>query len=810
MQTFYRYLLIIALSLLAQAGFAQSGMLSGSLQDDKGQALPFANVAVMRTADSSLVTGTVTDGAGTFTLKSPQQGTYFLRLTAIGYKNLFSAPFTVSDEGFSKAFGSLILKEDVEVLREVTVEALRPKVVAEADKLIVSIEGTALAAGSTALDVLAKSPGVWIDHEGNIQLNGKGGVKVMIDGRPTYLSAKQLQSLLQGMSAENIKNIEVIANPTAKEDAEGTSGILNINLKKNTLSGLNGSLYAGYLYNRLNGYSGGANLNHKKGPWNSFLNLDMARRPNFREMHMLREFNQPGDWARFDQFSYEEGEEYTPSLRLGTDLDLNERHSIGTTLKLSQYTNEQDFAADMQLRRTLASGNQDIHSKTLNTDVNKTATVNLHYSGKLDSLGTRLTADLDWVRMRSEGEAAFYNTYLGAEGNPQAQEALGNTNPSAYSIYSARVDFTKPLNPKNKLELGLKASHVLSDNKLNFYTLEGALKNPIDSLSNHFIYRENILAAYSTFSSRLSDTWNVQAGLRAEHTNAKGESVSLEQTNSRRYLNLFPSLFVQQKVSDNYQISYNYSRRIQRPRYEALNPFFVYLDPYTIAQGNPQLRPEYIHSFQLTQTYKQNYNLILAYSIAKDFSTEVPVPDLETKTTVFAQRNLDRFQTFRASLVAPYQIMPKWDMFTNSLLAYQTFETVINEEPPVNSQLFFMLQSNHTVKLPKGIVLEVSGTYRGPLAHGLYQAEGAWWVDAGLKRSFLNDKLDLAMNVTDMFHSNEMNGSADIGLNHNYFNQLRSTQSLRLNLRYRFSRGEKFESKSRNSQLEELNRAGGN
>jgi hypothetical protein len=810
MQTFFRYLIILVLALLTQAGFAQSGMLSGALHDEKGEALPFANVAVLRAADSSLVTGSVTDDAGSFKIKSPEQGTYFLRLTAIGYQSRTTAPFTVAEASYTKDFGSLKLKEDVEVLREVTVEALRPKVVALADRLIVSVEGTALAAGSTALDVLAKSPGVWIDQDGNIQLNGKGGVKVMIDGRPTYLTAKQLQSMLQGMSAENIREIEVIANPTAREDAEGTAGILNINLKKNTLAGINGSLYAGYQYNELHGYSGGVNLNHKKGPWNSFINLDGARRANFRKMHMLREFNQPGDWARFDQFSYEESVEYTPSVRAGTDLDLNDRHSLGTMVKLSQYDNDQSFDTDMQLRRSLAGGNQDIRARTLNSDGTRTATVNLHYSGKLDSLGSRLTADLDWVRMTSQSEVAFYNTYLGAEGNPLAQENLGNTNPSAYSIYSARVDFSTNLNPKSKLEAGLKASRVISDNQLNFYSLEGTLQNPIDSLSNHFIYRENILAAYSTFSRRLNDTWNVKAGLRAEHTGAEGESVSLGETTPRRYLNLFPSLFVQQNVSKDYQVSYNYSRRIQRPRYEALNPFFVYLDPYTIAQGNPHLRPEYIHSFQLTQTYKQHYNLILAYSIAKDFSTEVPVPDLEKKTTVFAQRNLDRFQTFRASLVAPYQIMPKWDMFTNSMLAYQTFETVINDEPQVNSQLFFMLQSNHTLKLPKGIVMEVSGTYRGPVAHGLYRAEGAWWVDAGLKRSFMQDKLDLAMNVTDIFHTNEMNGTADIGLNHNYFNQLRSTQSLRLTLRYRFSQGEKFESKTRNSSLEELNRAGGN
>ena len=782
----------------------------GQLRDGKGEAVPFANIAVMSAADSGLVTGAVADADGKFTIQSPAVGTYFLRLSAIGFRGNSTPAFTVAGDSFSKDFGSLVLQEDVEVLQAVSIEALRPKVITEADKMILSVEGTALAAGSTAMDVLSKSPGVWVDQDGNIQLNGKGGVKVMIDGRPTYLSAKELQNMLQGMSAENIKNIEIISNPSAKQDAEGTAGILNINLKKNTMRGMNGSVYTTYQYNRLNTYSGGASIHYKNAGWNSSINLDVADRNNYKTLNMVREFNQADDYARFNQQTNEIRSNYSPSLKLATDYDLNANHSIGASLSLVQYENQLNFNSSMTFLR---SGNQpslNINSTTPIHETKRNEMLNLHYVGKLDSVGTRLSADLDYVHLSSESTTSFLNSFTYADGSTTESQQLGNYNPTEYNIYSARVDFSTPIRSKSKLEAGLKASHVVSDNNLQFYAMESNIKQPIDSMSNAFIYRENILAAYGTFSTKLGSKWSVQAGLRAEQTFSEGESRSMNETNTRSYLNLFPSVFVQQKVSDNYQLSYNYSRRINRPNYESLNPYFAYLDPYTTAQGNPHLRPEYTNSFEITQTYKQSYNLVLGYSFSKDYFTELPLQNNATKTTVFTPQNLERTQNIRATLVAPVQVMPMWSIFNNLTLAYQSFETSLNDLRQVNEAFFFMTQVNNTVKLPLGLTAEVSGIYRGPLAHGLYQIDGAWWVNAGVKKSFMNNKLDVGLNASDIFRSLQETGSADIGANRNYFEQYRGVQSIKLNLRYRFSKGEKFESKNRNNQLEELNRAGSN
>lgn len=808
----YRIFSIVMLLGWTTAALGQgTGQLSGFLKDPKGAGVGFANVAVLKTADSTFVAGGLTDTEGAFAIKSPGRGSYLIRFAAIGFARTDMAPFEVTGESFSKNFGTITLQEDVKMLQEVTVQALRPTIVTHPDKMVMNVEGSALASGSTAFEMLTKAPGVWIDQNGNIQLNGKAGVRVMIDGRMSYLSAKELQNKLEGMSAENIKDIEVISNPSAKYDAEGTSGIININLRKNTVVGLNGSVNLGTQFNGLHGHSGGGTLKYKKGKWSSYANLDGARRPFLRIAQMNREFNDEETSIRFDQTGREETFRLMPSLRLGTDLDITKKHSVGAMLKLSFFDANHHFRTQSYLTNgnplqdSLITADNKIHGQFVS------GTANLHYLGKLSPEGTTLTADLDYVKLVNRGNSDFVNRFE-LVGNPATarEDLLASENPTQYDIYSAKVDFTRPLaDKKSSYELGAKASHVRSENELRFFQI---LDRPVPDLNrtSHFIYTENILAAYANFKTKLGDKWSVQGGLRAEQTLAEGYSVTLDQPTPRNYLNFFPSLFVQQKVSGNYSINYNFSRRIDRPRYESLNPFIFYLDPYTWAQGNPYLRPQYTNSFQVTQTLKQKYILVLGYALTKDAMAEVPVQDNETRTTVFSQRNVDNFENISANLVVPVKVLPKWEMNNNLTVAYQNYSMVLQEQALKNDQLFFMGQSNHTVQLPEKIKMEVNAGYQSAGVYGLYKISSNWWVDAGLKRSFLNDKLDLGLNVTDIFRTRRIQGAANFNGNINTFNQYFGAQSVRLNLSYRFNKGEKFEMKNRNSNLEELRRAGGN
>ena len=308
------------------------GTISGTLLDSlTGKPIEFATVALLQSGSTQATNSTLTDSDGRFAFTGVAPGKYDITFSFIGYDTKTIRQLSVTAGNPKVVTGPVMLRPVSTQLKEVNVQTLRPTITQEADRMVVNVEGTAMAAGSTAYDVLAKSPGVFIDQDGNIQLNGRSGATIMLDGKLTYLSARDLRTLLEGMSAENIKNIEIITNPSAKYDAEGSSGILNINLKKNTQQGMNGSVYAGYTYNgKQHGYTTGANINYKSSNWNSFLNLDMARRVGGREATFTRIFYGETSTTYFDQVAtgnyMVQG---PPSVRLGTDYSLNDKHSVG-------------------------------------------------------------------------------------------------------------------------------------------------------------------------------------------------------------------------------------------------------------------------------------------------------------------------------------------------------------------------------------------------------------------------------------------------------------------------------------------------
>ena len=399
------YLTLFLLTSLSISSYAQTnGQLTGTIVDEKNEALGYVNVAVLNATGDAVVTGAIAEMDGSFRIKTPAKGPYLLKVSGLGYLPIQTAVFEVTGPSFSKDFGKLQLKPDVKTLKEVTVQGMRPTIRTEADKMVVSVEGTALASGSTAYEVLEKSPGVWVDQDGNIRLNGKAGVMVMINGRQSYLSGKELQNLLQSMSAENIKDLEIITNPSSKYDAEGTSGIININLKKNQDFGMSGSVYAGYQYNNLHTYATGGDISYKNGKWSTTASLDLPRRMRYRDMDMKRVFNKEGEISTFDQEGYEETERLAPALRLGTDYELNDKHSIGGMANLYYNDNRNLFRTDSWLRDGNAANDMFINSvNKINSDY-RNGTFNVHYSGKLDTVGTTLSAaDLYIVQVSRKG-----------------------------------------------------------------------------------------------------------------------------------------------------------------------------------------------------------------------------------------------------------------------------------------------------------------------------------------------------------------------------------------------------------------------
>ena len=800
-------LLFLPHSVLSQTQDDQTVNITGKVTDSlTSEALEFATVAILEEGSGQALTGTVTDVNGTYTLKNIKAGDYILIANFIGYLN-HSVPLQIT-EGQSKIPTiDFSLTPDVNSLDEVTIESLRPTIVQLADRLVVNIQGSVMAAGNTAFDVLAKSPGIYIDQDGNIQLNGRSGVTLMINDKLTYLSARDLKVMLEGMSAEEIKNIEIITNPSAKYDAEGSSGILNINLTRAVQQGVNGSIYTSYSSNgEQNSYSLGGTVNYKTENWNSYINLDMARRAGGRDVYSNRIFFGE-ETTYFDQ----EAKGNTlfagpPSVRIGTDYSINEKSSLGVMVSYRAPTLETDFLSETFLGNSPGEYHTFIDAENYSRYTFANLTTNIHYVAKLDTLGSSLSADLDYVKTDNSWESDFFNYYddLTSEG-PLVQDFLYTTTPNGLEIFSGKVDYAKSFLKSKSLEMGVKASKVLSENDSKFYfNNDELILDP--NRSNHFQYQEEILAAYLNWKQNLGNQFTLQLGLRGENTASRGELFTTGEINEREYFNLFPSVFLQQKVSDNYGINYSYSRRIQRPNYGSLNPFITYRDPYTFWQGNPLLRPQFTNAFGITQVFKKRYSLALSYQLVEDVIAEIPILQEETATTIYTLGNVDNSQNLSLMAVAPLKIMKNWDTNNTATVSYNEFRMMVNQRELINDQISYTFQSNHNILLPRRFKFEMNAVFRGPTVSGLYQVRPVWWINAGLKKSFLNNKLDVTLSANDIFSSNRFVSTVYIENNFSQMGQYFRNRNLGLTLRYNFSKGQKFEAKLRTGGPEEANR----
>lgn len=779
---------------------------SGTIRDDAGAPVPYANVVLLDAATGELVIGTVSEEGGGFLLSAPALRELTLSISSIGLESFRSEAFRL-DPGTKKDFGSLRLGSELAGLDEVTVRAARPNVVIQADKTVVTVEGTVLAEGNTALDVIGRSPGVFVDADGNIQLNGRTGLIVLIDDRQTYMSAADLANFLRAMPADNIRSIEVIQNPPAKYDAEGAAGVINLVLKKNTINGTHGNLHAGSQFNGLHTPSAGATLNVKKDKWTSNVGLNYNQWGRFTDLEILRRFQLENGLSAFDQEARLKLLRNNLFFSAGTEYQINDRHSLGVNVQASGQKGTEDGNSLTAITNP-DNANLNYLNALNDSESDNTRTFgNLHYTGKLDTLGTKISADIDYTHMDAGSLSLLSNQYWQNENSSAgSSDRIRTANEMDYTIFTAKVDFTKPLGAKKELETGLKGSWVRSDNLLDISKSEEEGPFAPDPNSNRFIYRENVLAAYASYKMPLSEKLRFQAGLRAEYAAIEGHSVTRSEINTQEYLDLFPSAYLQHQVSEDYQIVYNLNRRITRPYYRQLNPFVFYIDPLTTEEGNPKLRPQYANNLEMNHILKNAYQFSLSFSQTENAFGQIMVQDEETRKTSIQMQNLDRIQHLSLRAVVPVEFA-EWYSTSNMLqLNGNTFQSQLGEELLDEKQFSFMVRSQHNLLLPKGFKLEMVGMYRSPFRDGQLVIQGMSWVDAGITKTFYEDKLSLTLNGSDIFRTMKFKGNIDFDRIDTDVKQYNSMQSIRFTLRWKFSQGEQFNVSQRSGSTEERNR----
>jgi len=799
---------------------AQNGKITGSVKDASMKSIHSATVSLLKSRDSSVAKFVATGKDGQYEFLDIADGKYFVSVSNVGYAKVVSAPFEISSSNATINVPVLVISEQAKDLGGVTVTAKKPFIEARPDKTIVNVDASPTSAGATVLELLEKSPGITVDNDGNISLRGKAGVIIMIDGKPTYLSSTDLANLLKNMPASQLEQIEIMTNPSAKYDASGNSGIINIKTKKGKASGFNGSVMAGITTSFFK--TGDAlyvipksqnsiNFNYRKNKFNLFGNYN----PNFYNgrgnLNIERKFfDDNGDLAGYSDVAtkFKFGNN-NHTLKLGVDFFADKKNTFGAVASGFMFNGHPTPVTI----NTLSDANHEETSSMVSNTENRidfnNFSGNFNYRHVFDTTGTELTVDLDYIGYRNTSNmlltTEFYDQMHQQSSDPLL---LKGHLPSDINIYSIKSDYTHPFKG-GRLEAGIKSSYVKTDNIVDYQRLYADQWVP-DSRSNHFIYDENINAAYVTLNKQIKK-WSLQGGLRVENTIAKGYQVTNDSTFKRNFTDLFPNVYITYTINDKNSLTLSYGRRITRPNYQDLNPFTYFLDSLSYRQGNPYLLPQFTNNVELSHTFKGKIITTLNYNNTTDVISQIFKQNSQTKIVYFTSDNVAKFINMGISITAPVTIAKWWNtnFFTN--IYNNHYKGIYNTQPLDMSYTSFMVNITNTFTIKQGFSLELSGFYRGKGVDQLTINQPIYQISIGGQKNIFKNKATVRLNIRDPFAWQEYRGVTEYG---NIYAKIQSKFDVRqvtANFTYRFGKNTQQPPQRRrnNATQDEQNRVGG-
>ncbi len=791
----------IILLFITQTYLNAQTSIKGKLQDNiSGEGIGFANI-VLYAKDSTMVKGVFSEDDGSFEFNRLSSGDYFITSSFVGYQNSSTSLFSLT-EGETKILETMKIESASESLSEVTVTAQRPLMELKPDKMVFNVEGSVNASGNNALELLQKSPGVIVDNNENVTVLGKTGVQVYIDGRPSPLTGDDLANYLKTLQSSEIDAIEIITNPSAKFDAEGNAGIINIKLKKNKKHGFNTSLNMGYSIGEKARYNGSISSNYRNKLVNLYATLGGYKGENWNETNLYRE--QFGQW--FDNKGISNNSWQGYNVKFGSDFFINDKHTIGFLVN----TNQSNYSDISNTRTPIgAIGNERIDSVLVANTVNEgdrlnaNFNINYQYKGENDK---GLNIDIDYGRYRMNSDEFQPNYYKDNEEEETLTERIYRfETPKDIDIYTFKVDYEQPLG-KNKLEIGAKTALVETDNIFDFYNINNAIESIDIDRSNQFIYTENVNAVYANLN-RQAGKFSIQLGLRLEQTNSEGDLIAMKPINDenvkRNYIDVFPSagLSYQLNAKNTFQLSY--SRRINRPSYEDLNPFESRLDELTFQKGNPFLNPEYTNSIQLSYSFNYALNTTFRFSHTSDLITRLVDTANETASFITWLNLADQYN-YSINISSPLPIKKWWSTYTSITAYHQHNKADFGEGKIVDVKATsFNIYAQQTFMLPHDFAAELSGWYNSPsLWGGTFEMEDMYSIDFGVSKKLFKGKGKLKLSVSDIFNSNNWRGESNFGDLRMIGNGAWDSQRFKVNFSYLFG-NEKVKNRNRRTGLED-------
>ena len=775
--------------------------IKGTVTDDKGKPQVAATVLLQKAKDSALVKTDITDANGKYEFNNMPAGTYFITVTSTGFSINATENFTIAD-GKTTEVSLISLAIAVKDLGDVTVKAKKPLIEIKADKMVINVENSINATGSNAMELLQKSPGVVVDKDDNISVKGKSGVRIYIDGRPSQMDNKDLAAMLRSMNSADIESIEFITNPSAKYDASGNAGIINIKLKKDKRIGLNGNVSAGIMFGITPKTMNSLSLNYRNKKTNFFGNYSNAFGINQSDFVFRRE---QAD-SLFDSKSIQLNNNKTHNFKAGADYFINSKSTFGIIVT----GNLTDGRMTSDSRTPISKLGSNVVTRTLiaqNTIPANRANLNYNANYKFaDTSGHELNVDVDYGTFRGRSNSFQPNIYRYPNGS-FIESIFKNNTPVDIDIFTAKADYEQRLQ-QGKLGFGAKISNVKTKNIFDFWDV----KNGVDKLntdrSNKFGYTEKVNALYVNYNRAYGRKWTLQAGLRMENTQSEGNLTSLqpakpEDNVKRNYTDFFPSAAVSFAASQNHSFNATYSRRIQRPSYQDLNPFENKIDELTYEKGNAFLKPQYANSIEFSHVYKYMLTTTIGYSHVKDLITQLTDTADKTRSYII-NRNLANQDIISLNIGSPVPVAKWWNAYLNVNVNYSVYKARFDDGKTIDlNVLNYNLYGQNTFTIAKGLSAELSGWFSGPgIWGGTFKTKSMGGFDIGLQKLVLQDKGTIKLGWTDVARTMRWRALSQYAGTRFDGNGGWESNQFRINFSYRFGKSTVTSARQRKTGIE--------
>jgi len=774
----------------AQTG---TGKISGSVLDEAKKPLDGATVVLLIAKDSTVVGTQLAGKDGSFDFQNLKDNTYLVKATYIGYKDFRSGNAVIGQQK-TVTLPAFVLSPAGKTLNGVTVSAQKSYIQQKIDRTVVNVGALASNTGANALEVLEKTPGVQVDADGNITFKGKSGVLVMIDDKPTYLSAANLATYLRSLPSSALDQIELMENPPAKYDAAGNAGVINIKTKKNTIRGFNAVVSADYAQGFYGRHDESINMNYRINKVNLFANLSYDEQKTHRRLEIDRNYFDANGvtTSSLADISYFRPTNKNANIKAGMDYFLSPKTTWGIV-----FTGDISSSHDSSPVYSLLYGNQnqlDSSITTLNSSKNKfnSKGVNLNYTHKFDSTGRSFNFDLDYIRDVAGSNQVFVNNTFLPDNTLINSKTLRDDLPAVINIYSAKADYSHPLKGKAKVEAGIKSSYVNTDNAANYYNVVDNVSTVDDSKTNRFLYKENINAGYVNFNKNFG-RFSLQTGLRVENTNGNGHQLgNAEKADSsfiNHYTNLFPTAYFSYNLdtAGHKVLVLSYGRRIGRPNYGSLNPFTFFVDEFTYFSGNPFLRSQFTDNYRLAYSYRSLFTVAAAYN----HTTDVQGETIHRSGSVFisTQGNIGQQKTLDLSVNTSFQPAKWWSVNLYAEVYKNTYQGAFYTGYLNQSQVTFSGNGNNQFTISKTWSAEISGFYDSGGTYGQFVTLPKGMLNAAVQKKILNNKGSIKLNMRDILHTFSPSGDITniVGAHASFHNTL-DTQVATLAFTYSFGK----------------------